>query len=239
MYNRLWSDGPILIESPNVFPLGTDSVMLADFSTEVNTKKNLRVCDLGCGSGIISIILAFLHPNITIDAIDISPIAVEVAKNNVKLNSLSDRVNIMHGDIKHHSDFFKAGEYDLVVSNPPYFGASSGKLHSNEDISIARSEAMCTLEDICTCAGYITRWGGLFKLVHKPERLADIFRNIQEVGIEPKRLRLIQNTPAAPPSLILVEGRRGGKPSLIIDAPLIMTDDEGNESQEVKEIYRR
>ena len=58
-------------------------------------------------------------------------------------------------------------------------------------------------------------------------------------GLEPKRLRLVQHTAQSAPSLLLLECRRGGKTGLTVEAPLIMTNDNGSPTAEVDAIYFR
>jgi tRNA1Val (adenine37-N6)-methyltransferase len=125
------------------------------------------------------------------------------------------------------------------VSNPPYYAEGRGKSSLKDGRASAREERTCTLADVCAAASYLTRWGGLFALVHKPERLAEVICALRENGLEPKRLRFVQYNAEAAPNLILIESRRGGKPSLRIEAPLILADEYGNDTEEVKRIYHR
>ena len=81
----------------------------------------------------------------------------------------------------------------------------------------ARSEESCTLEELCAAAARLTRNGGRFALCHRPERLCDVLCALREHGLEPKRLKLISHAPGHPPSVILVEGVRQGKPGLSIE----------------------
>ena len=238
MTDFLWPDGPRFKDETGVFRLGTDSVLLAHFAKSVRIRKK-RAADLGCGSGIISIILAWDDPELLVDGIEIQPRAARLALENAKLSSLSGRLNIIEGDLRRYNEFFQAGAYDLTVSNPPYYTKGSGKTSSNDDIATARGEETCSLDDVCKAAGYLTRWGGAFLLVHKPERLAEVFRSMSGAGLEPKRLRFVQHKNTSPPSLVLIEGRRGGNPSLSIEAPLILANDDGSDSEEICSIYRR
>lgn len=239
MINELWPGGPQFKDEVGVFRLGTDSVLLAYFAKSALTGKKKRAADLGCGSGIISIILAWDEPELLIDGIEILPRAAQLASENIKLCGLEGQINIIEGDLRNHREMLIAGAYDLVVSNPPYYPRGSGKRPESYESAAARGEEFCELEDICKAAGYLTRWGGSFFLVHKPERLAEIFRSLLCAGFEPKRLRFVQHKSSAPPSLVLIEGRRGGNPSLLVEAPLILTSEDGCDSPEVKKIYHR
>jgi len=239
MTDELWPGGPRFKNEAGVFRLGTDSVLLAHFTKASLVKKKKRAADLGCGSGILSILLAWDEPSLSVDGVEIQPQAARLASENVKLCGLEDRVNIVEGDLRDHSGPFIAGAYDMVVANPPYYPLGSGKRSADANVALARDEGSCSLADICTAAGYLARWGGSFMLVHKPERLAELFRLLSASGFEPKRLRFAQHKQSSPPSLVLIESRRGGNPSLIVEAPLILANDDGSDSDEVRAIYRR
>ena len=217
-----------------MFKLGTDAVLLAHFA---NTSRTTRAADLGSGTGVVAILLALDAPALTIDCVDILPEAVALTAENAAHNGL-ERVRAHHADICAIREVLPAGAYDLVVSNPPYFPAGSG-FRASSDIADAREESFCTLDDVCRAAGYLLRWGGRFALVHRPERLAEIIVSMAKHGIEPKRLRMVVPSAARAPSLVLIEGRRGGNPGLEILAPLILQDECGEESSEMREIYHR
>ncbi|HHU05467.1 MAG TPA: tRNA1(Val) (adenine(37)-N6)-methyltransferase [Clostridiales bacterium] len=233
--DQLWSGGPVLLQSENVFKLGTDSVLLSDFALDIRAQ---RAVDLGCGCGVIAIALA-CQKDIKVDAIDISEAAAELTRRNVSLNGLEEKVKVICGDVRRHREFFEAGAYDLVVTNPPYFAGGSGKTAKEEAKALARDERECTLSDIVEAAAYLIRWGGSFAIVYRPERLSELFCAMTAAGIEPKRLRMVQYKVYSAPNMVLVEGRRGGRPGLKIEPPLIMTHLDGTDTEEIKRIYRR
>ena len=236
VYDELWAGGPKLVSGENVFAVGTDAVLLSAFADTAGVK---RACDLGCGSGIISILLAWNNPKINIDGIELQLESARIASGNVKLNDLNDRINIIHADLRNYREIGNAGAYDLVVANPPYFPVGSGKSVERENIATARDERTCTLKDICKAAAFFTRWGGKFAMVHRPERLSEVFCAMTECGIEPKRFRFVQEKASSLPNLILVEGRRGGKPGLTIERPLCIRNEDGTETDYIKSIYHR
>jgi len=226
------------VDSDGVFRIGTDSILLADFARSSGIRKKKRAADLGCGSGIISVLLAWNDPGLYVDCVEINPEAARLASENAGVNGLEGRIAVINGDLRRHRAFLQAGAYDITISNPPYYTPGSGKHPSKPDLVSARVEGLCTLDDVCTAAGYLTRWGGSFMLVHKPERLADVIRSLNSAGFEPKRARFVQHKHNSPPNLALIESRRGGKPTLKIEAPLILANDDGSHSDEFKRIYR-
>jgi len=239
MIDEIWPGGPRFGESEGVFRVGTDSVLLAHFAKRTQIKKKKLAVDLGCGSGVISILLAWDDPELLVDGVEVQPGASRLASENARLNGLEGRITIIEGDLRRHRAFLRSGAYDLALANPPYYPSGSGKSPSSGSSAVSRGEGLCTLEDVCAAAGYLTRWGGSFMLVHKPERLADVFRAMGGAGFEPKRIRFVQHKRSSPPSLVLVEGRRGGRPSLSVQAPLVLANDDGSDSDEARAVYRR
>ena len=195
------------------------------------------VCDLGSGGGVLPILLAASKPGLEIRGLEIDPAAVELSRENIALNSMGGNITIINGDIREHRTLLEAGKYDLVLSNPPYFPTGSG--YESDTLPTARGESECSLEDVCRAAVYALRWGGSFAIVHRPERLSELCCTLTACGLEPKRLRMTQYRQGAAPNLLLMEARRGGKPGLVIEPPLIMTDETGGETEEIRKIYRR
>ena len=162
--------------------------------------------------------------------------AAALCRRNLEENGL-DAGGILCGDLREHRALLKAGAYDLVVSNPPYFAEGSGYAAPDPARAAARDERTCSLDALCAAAGYLCRWGGAFALVHRPERLAEVFAALQKYGLEPKHLRFVQYNAERAPSLALIEARRGGKPGLTVCAPLLLTGPDGGDSEEIREIY--
>lgn len=231
----LWPGGPKLIQAEH-FRLGTDCVLLADF---VNASGARRGIELGCASGAAMLLLLERSPKLHMTGIEIVPEAAETARENMALNNLTERSEIVTGDIRDHRALFRAGSFDLLVCNPPYFPQGSGALPQDTDRAAARSEIRCSLSELCAAAAYLMQTGGRACFIHRPERLSELLVNLAQAGLEPKRLRLVCRDAQAAPSLVLVEARRGGKPGLTVEASLYLQDPNGTESDEYKRIYHR
>ena len=198
--------GPYTLSWPRgVFPLGGDALALGDFAS---VRPGQRVCDLGTGSGALLLLLARRAEGLRLTGVELDPLSTRTARENLEANRLSGE--IITGDLR--AVPLPAGGFDLVVANPPYFPVDSGKSGGP-----ARSEEACSLDELCAAAGRLTRNGGRFALCHRPERLADVVCALRAHGLEPKRLKLVSHGPMYPPSLLLMEAVRQGRPGLQIE----------------------
>lgn len=219
-----------------LFRPGTDTFLLSSLP---KLSPGLRVCDLGCGTGLLGLLLLQRQPELAVTGIEIQPRAAALAVSAASENQLCRRFSVLNADLRQSRQLFPTGSFDLTVCNPPYYATASGKVSDSSARRTARSETEADLSDICAAAAYLLRWGGKFCLVHKPERLTDVLCTLRSVQIEPKRLRFVQNRSGDAPSLFLAEGCRGGKPGLVIEPPLILQNADGAPSAELNAIYFR
>ena len=204
-----------LVQSDDCFKLGADSLALGRFAT---VRRGFRVCDLGCGVGTLLLLLAERADALALTGIELDALSAELAGRNLRCNSLDGA--IVRGDLRDRS-LCGAGVFDLVVSNPPWFAQGRGKSGGG-----ARCEETCTLDEVCASAGYLLKNSGRFALVHRVERLAEVFAALQAHQMEPKRLQFTQHTPASAPASVLVEAVRRGKPGLEVLPPILLSGTE-------------
>ena len=197
--------GPYTLSWPEgVFPLGGDALALGAFAT---VRSGWRVCDLGTGSGALLLLLARRAEGLSLTGVELDPLSARTARGNLARNSLAGEIR--EGDLRRPP--LPAGGFDLVISNPPYFPVGAGR-----GGGMARREECCTLEELCAAAARLVKNGGRFALCHRPERLADVVCALRACRLEPKRMHLVSHSPDHPPSLLLVEGVKGGRPGLAI-----------------------
>lgn len=213
----LWPGGARLLYDTALFPPGTDSFALGYFAAP---DRRARVCDLGCGTGLLGALLLSRRPELRLYNVEISPRALALCEQTFAANGWQGE--FFCGDLRERSAMPGAGTMDYVLSNPPYFRAGSGAPSPDPARQSARSEQSCTLQEVCAAAGYLLRWGGRFALVHRPERLTDALCALRGAGMEPKRLRFVCPRTEAAPSIVLLEARRGGKSGLTIEPPLLI-----------------
>ena len=232
----LKSGGYRFVYDDALFPPGTDTFLLSSLP---KLKRGLRVCDLGCGTGLLGLLLLQRQNELQVTGLDIQPEAIALAEKAAAENGLTDRLTFHAHDLRQAKELFPTGSFDLVVCNPPYYSPQRGRTAEQDAIRTARSEVSCTLEDVVQAAAYLLRWGGSFCIVHKPERLTDLLCTLRDAALEPKRLRFVSKTAERAPSLVLLEARRGGKPGLTAEPPLVLQTPDGAPTAEVDAIYFR
>ncbi len=202
------SNGYTLDIAPGTFPLGTDSMQLADF---VKLPKNATVLDLGSGCGTLGMLLCARDFRCCVSGIELDPAAHAAALANIHRNVLQDRLSSICGDLRRIPAEMAPGSFSCCISNPPYFSGGP----ASKTTPIARRDDTCTTLELFQAAAWALRYGGDFYLVHRPEKLAELCACASQSGLEPKRLRLIRHEPDKPVSIILLQCRKGGKPGLI------------------------
>ena len=229
-------NGLQLMQKEQGFRFGVDAVLLSHFA---NVKKKHRVIDLCTGTGIVSFLVYGKYKPQEVIGLEIQDDMVEMANRSSKLNDTSDIVKFVQGDLKDKALLDSLGRFDVVTVNPPYKLNNAGILNPNDKLAIARHEIMCNLEDVIVSARRLLKDNGRMFIVHRPERLADIFGLMRKYKIEPKRVRLVQPNTKKAPNIVLVEGQRDGGAFLKWEETLYVYDDNGNYSEEINRIYGR
>lgn len=225
--------GLALETPPGVFPLTTDTMVLADF---VRLRPRAAVCDLGCGGGALGLLLCARRADCAVTGVELLPAAAEAARANVRRNGLEARFRVVAGDLRELRALLPAGCCTDAVSNPPYFppGAPPARDPAR---AAARSQAGCTPEDLARAAAWVLRWGGRFSVVWRPEGLCELFCALRARRLEPKRLRPVRCRPGAPVSLLLAEAVLGGRPGLRWEPDLLLEEADGRPTADARRIY--
>ena len=232
--DELQRNGYRIIQNPERFCFGMDAVLLSGFA---RAKKQERCLDLGCGNGIIPILMEAKTEGKHFTGLEIQPESADMAKRSVALNGLQDRIDIVEGDIKDASKIFGASSFHVVTTNPPYMTAQHGLTNLYEAKTIARHEVLCNLEDIIRESARLLMPGGRFYMVHRPFRLAEIISLMVQYRMEPKRMRLVYPYVDREPTMGLNEGLRGGKSRMTVEKPLIVYKEPGKYTDEIYDVY--
>ncbi|MEG1427042.1 MAG: methyltransferase, partial [Oscillospiraceae bacterium] len=190
----------------------TDTLLLANFCKPAPKS----ICaDFGSGCGTIALLWAAQQQAEKIFAVELQEQAVLQAEASVRRNGFAN-VEIRKADINDYKRIFAHQQLDLIACNPPYKAEGAGRQNPEMGKRLARHEKMLTLEELACAAAFSLKFGGKLSICQRPERLTDALVSFRKFGLEPKRLRLVQQHGAKPPSLFLLECRRGGNPGLQI-----------------------
>lgn len=222
-----------IIQNDAVFSFSTDALLLGHF-TEV--RKRDRILDMCAGNGVIPLLLSDKGNNV-ITGVEIQPQLVNMAVRSVQYNHLEDRITMVEMDINALIQAYSPAQFDLITCNPPYFKANQTNQHQLEAHKIARHEIYCTLDDCLRVSNHLLKEGGRVVMVHRAERMLDLFESMRHYRIEPKRLHMIFSKPEKAAQTIVVEGRKGGRQGLDIAPPFYIYDEQGDYTPEMKEIY--
>ncbi len=212
----------LLIQKKNGLTFGTDALILAAF---IKPSPRSTAIDFGAGSGIISFLCAARKKFNKIYSVEVQKSFCDIISRNIANNSFSKNVFVINKDVRELTYNDLGFEADVIFSNPPYMRTGSGKQNDSSEKAIARHEVLGNIEDFCKSAAKNLKHGGLIYFVYRPERLAELFCAMTSAKIEPKRLCLVHPDHASPPSLILVEGKKGANADIKIMKPLFMYSD--------------
>ncbi len=225
-----------LIQKKQGFRFGVDAVLLSNFA---NVKNKHRVVDLCTGTGIIPFLVHGKYKPKEVIGIEIQEDMVEMATRSSKYNELDDTVKFINADLKDLELLKTLGTFDVLTVNPPYKLNNSGIINPHDKLAIARHEILCNLEDVIIAARRLLKDNGRIYMVHRPERLIDIFELMRKHKIEPKRVQMIQPNINKAPNIVLVEGQRDGGAYLKWEAPIYVYNEDGTYTKEINRIYGR
>lgn len=223
-----------LIQPRKGYRFSIDAVLLAHFAT---LDKVNQAVDLGCGNGVIALLLAARSPGLKITGIEIQEQMAERAQRSIEYNHLQQRVQVMEGDFCHIDKHLSPGSAELVLSNPPFWCKGQGRISQNREEAIARHEIAMSLDDVIQAAYYLLSPGGSFCLIHRAERLTDIVNGCMAHRLLPVRLRAVHSFQEQEAQLILIEAQKRERGPFKLLPPLIIYKQAGAYSEEVMNLY--
>ena len=209
-----------------------DAVLLAHLIKP--RQGDRRVVDFGTGCGVVPLLLAYRHANLKIVGVELQPALADLARENVKANGFKDRIRIIENDLQMLNPQNLGFSADVIVSNPPYRQADSGRINPNEQRALARHEIALTLEGLLRAVRRVLRTGGYFWTIYSTQRLPELISRLQHFNIEPKYMRLIHSRQASEAKLVLVAGVKAARAGFAVGPPLVIYDDARRYSEEVQ-----
>ena len=210
-----------------------DSILLADFC---RIKPDERVLEPGAGTGIISILLARKIPKATFFAVEVQPDAARLCRQNVLKNELDDHVIVLERDIRQLPPSVLPKTFEAIVANPPYTKLGTGRKSPGPERQTARQDQSAGLEAWLDLH-YSLKNKGRYFIVFPANRVAELTSLMRSRKLEPKRARFVHPYHDKPAALVLIEAVKSAGVGLEVMPPLIVHEQGGGYTEEMREIY--
>ncbi len=230
----LQRNGLHIIQHPKTFRFGMDAVLLAHFA---DIRLRDHVVDLGTGTGILPLLMSQKEETATFEGVEIQAMMADMATRSILMNGLEKRITIHCGDMRDTKGFLNHHKANVVVCNPPY-GKNGAVLCNHLDtVTVARHETNSTLTDVIKAGARLLGYHGRFYVVFPAQRMLEVCDAMRAENIEPKRMQWVYAKASKAPYLVLVEGMKEAKASLLCMPPLIVYNEDGSETDSLRTIY--
>lgn len=255
--DSLHKGGYSIVQNKKSFCFGMDAVLLAHFAcknieaSKVQSKP-VKILDLCTGNGIVPLLMnaAFSEASeesldgfdAEFSALELQNESFDMARRSVQLNSLESKISVLQGDVKTIGSYFNQSSFDFVTCNPPYMIPSKGRQSQNMAKMIARQEICCNIMDVIKAALYCMKENGHFFMIHRPERLDEILKDLQESGLKAAEIQLVKAFEDKAASMVLLHcvlahNSEAGECSIL--PPLVIYRKAGEYTSEAEAIYGR
>lgn len=225
-----------IVQDNEMFNFSLDSVLLPNFVTLNKNVKN--ILDIGCGNAPIPLILS-TKTNASITGVEIQKEVFDLALESIELNKKQNQIKIVNEDINDYCNKIESCYYEVITCNPPFFKyKENSNINDSKYKTLARHEITLDLEKLFKIAKKLLSNNGVIAIVHRPERLVEIIEEMKKNNIEPKRVRFVYPKKDKEANIMLIEGRKNGKPGLKILSPLYSHNEDGSYSNEIKKYFQ-
>ncbi len=213
--------------------ISTDGVLLGAWATIPEGCR--RVADLGAGSGLIALMLAQrlvpARPDAEIFAVELDDGACADCRDNAARSPWAASVETLQGDA---SAVCAGREFDLIVSNPPYF--ATGERSASAARASARHEASLSARTVVDIASHTLSPGGEAAIIAPADTEADLIFHAELSGLKLRRLTRVASRAGRPPLRCLYRFARADGPCSV--ETLDIRDASGNFSEEYARLTR-
>jgi tRNA1Val (adenine37-N6)-methyltransferase len=193
-------------QEKSAMKVGTDGVLLGAWGEVYNVKNAL---DIGCGTGLIALMIAQKNRNCSVDAVEIDKNSADEAKFNVENSIFNNRICVYNSSIQYFTQNC-VKKYDLIVSNPPYFVNSLKSPDTNR--STARHNTDLTYGELFVCVEKLLTKSGSFSMILPFEQIGQVLSIAQNLNLFLTKKTDVYPTPISVVSRCLLTFSKNYKP---------------------------
>lgn len=205
--------------------VGTDGVLLGAWA---RAREAGRVLDIGCGTGLISLMMAQRFPACRVTGVEVEPEAARQARENVAASPFADRVEVLRDDVRGFE-----GSFQTIVCNPPFFTEQVVSPH--EGRQLARSTGSLSFPDLWQSADRLLCPDGLFNVIIPTSQRIPFHTFALEHGFTLWQSCAVQTVPAKAPKRVLLCYVKGAC-SPLPPQHLVLQDADGGRSADLSRL---
>ena len=231
-------DGSVSLRQPaRGHRVGADAVLLAAAAPKI---AGGLIVDVGAGVGAVGLALALWNPQASVALLEKNPAAAALARENIPLNGLADRVRVVEADLfdpgaRKAANLSEAA--DLVVTNPPYLAPGAARASPDPDRAMAHVLDEGGVEKWLRAALSLLRPGGVLVAIHRADALAELLAATSgRLG----ELRLVPIFPREGEKAmrVILRGRKGSKGPLALLPGFVLHEADGRFTPLADDIHR-
>ncbi len=227
--------GRVLVHQPvQGYRVAIDPIFLA---ASIPAEPGETILDIGAGVGAASLCLAARVPSVRIVGVELQRDCVRLASENVKLNQMRERVEILHGDLLRPVPRLAAGTFSHVMTNPPYLDATRSNISPYEAKALSNAEGEADLDQWARFSLLMVRPKGTVTFIHRADRLDQILAyfsgklgNIIIYPLWPGKNKVAKR--------VLIQGTKNANAALKLCPGMILHHDDGRYTSEADGVLR-
>lgn len=232
----IFSKDTLITQHKKGYRFNSDSMILSWFIKEISLKHKINnSLEIGAGSGIVSIVLKKRGFGADITCVEIQEEMFELLKINIENNRRELSVFPVHEDFRNFADHCKTS-FDLIFTNPPFFGKETGKVNENKIKALSRHEFSGTLSEFFSSSIKILRKNGHFVFVYPLSRIQYALQSAGNSGLVLKDLYFFRENCNVQPSSFAAHLVLKSSDSSVFPGLFTMKDESGEYSSIGKKI---
>jgi len=224
-----------LVQPATGYRAAIDPVFLA---ASLRCEAGDHVLDLGTGVGTAALCLTSRIEGVRVTGLELQPVLVDLANQNVFANGLSERIAVIEGDLRRDPIGEADDLFDHVMANPPYYKQGEGQISPNAIKAVANMEGEGGLGAWIQAGVQNLKPGGSISVIHTAERLDDLLLELRDAdagGIE-----VFPLWPAAGrrAKRVIVRAVKEGRGALTMHAGIVLHDDNNEYSSAARSVLQ-